>query len=379
MTDEAVRMLDIVAGFYEALDDAQAWNVAWLAVLRQFDARTGVLYLENPSDLEAGATFLSMPGFDRTAQALYGGHYINLDPYTAHARRGRDTAPFLSQDVIAPERFRETEVWVDFSSKYVGAFHVMAAAPPAGGGNAARAGIHRPHDAPLFTPDDLRRYATLMPHLSRALRLRTKLRQEARIADARSMALDDMTSAVVVVDGAARVITANAPAERLEADRMITLGRRGAELGLAGGADTRRLHRLIADAASGGAGGAMMASAAGSHAPFAVSVSRLPRSLAASLPTSVFEEWHPVIVIMRDVGTAVALDPNALTDLFGLTPVQAEIAMAIVAGATAEAIAEQRGRAVATVRTQVRQILHRTGADSTRQLVAILARLHRFR
>lgn len=82
---------------------------------------------------------------------------------------------------------------------------------------------------------------------------------------------------------------------------------------------------------------------------------------------------------MRDVGTAVALDANALMDLFGLTPVQTEIAMAIVAGATAEAVAEQRGRAVATVRTQVRQIPHGTGADSTRQLVANPARLHPFR
>ncbi len=68
-------------------------------------------------------------------------------------------------------------------------------------------------------------------------------------------------------------------------------------------------------------------------------------------------------------------DPQILRGLFGLTLAEAEVAQALMGGATKEAVAALRHSQVSTVRTQVRSILEKTGAANLRDLERILAGL----
>lgn len=123
----------------------------------------------------------------------------------------------------------------------------------------------------------------------------------------------------------------------------------------------------------------MMGTANDGSAPLAISVSLLPGSFGhASLATSLAPTL-PVLVMLRDVGTAVALDANALNSLFGLSAAECDVAVALAGGLAAEGIAEQRGRAMPTVRAQIRHILRKTGTQSVRHLAGMLARLDPFR
>jgi DNA-binding CsgD family transcriptional regulator len=62
-----------------------------------------------------------------------------------------------------------------------------------------------------------------------------------------------------------------------------------------------------------------------------------------------------------------------LIDLFGLTRSEAEVAVALAGGVTAEDVARIRRVSLDTVRTQIRTILRKTGAAGLRDFERIIA------
>lgn len=188
--------------------------------------------------------------------------------------------------------------------------------------------------------------------------------------------LDAMTYGIVVLDAQGRVVVFNAAAQASAAAGLFRLGRVGTEFRLPSKGETRRLGGLVAAAASSGAGGAMMATGRDGLMSLALLVSRLPGRLAPPHFLGGIGPDSLVLVVARDLAISVTLDPRALRSLFGLTHIESKIALAIGTGRSVEAIAEERARSVPTIRSQVRQILQKTGAESTRHLIAMLGRLH---
>jgi len=101
--------------------------------------------------------------------------------------------------------------------------------------------------------------------------------------------------------------------------------------------------------------------------------------LVAPLPTRL----HPVTVLAPALALVLITDPadspmlatQALPQLFGLAAAEASVALALAAGRSAEEIAGERTVSLPTVRTQIRQILAKTGALHVRDLVRLLAGL----
>jgi DNA-binding CsgD family transcriptional regulator len=81
------------------------------------------------------------------------------------------------------------------------------------------------------------------------------------------------------------------------------------------------------------------------------------------------------LVLITDPADGPVLAEPALQQLFGLTMAEAGVALALAAGRSAEEIAGARGVGLPTVRTQIRQILEKTGAGHLRDLVRLLAGL----
>jgi DNA-binding CsgD family transcriptional regulator len=81
------------------------------------------------------------------------------------------------------------------------------------------------------------------------------------------------------------------------------------------------------------------------------------------------------LVLITAPADAPELAESALQQLFALTAAEAGVALALAAGHSAEAIAVERGVSLPTVRTQIRQILEKTGALHLRDLVRLLAGL----
>ena len=62
-----------------------------------------------------------------------------------------------------------------------------------------------------------------------------------------------------------------------------------------------------------------------------------------------------------------------MRSLFDLTPSEARVARGLATGETLEEIAESGGVAISTVRSQLRQVLQKTGCTRQAEVVSLLA------
>jgi DNA-binding CsgD family transcriptional regulator len=79
-----------------------------------------------------------------------------------------------------------------------------------------------------------------------------------------------------------------------------------------------------------------------------------------------------VLVVFHDPEDTVRLDPQLLARLHRLTPAEALLASALAEGLTPQEFAASRGTSEATVRTQLKRLLEKTGTHRQPDLVRVL-------
>lgn len=359
--DEAIGLI------YRAVDEPALWGEALSAVLDMESAGTGSL---NTFDHTGSPTsFVWERGFSAEAQRLYGEYYHRVDPLGAIWQRPTHAAIF-GHDYVPAKAFERTEIWNDYSRVHLDAFHLLCASFPLLDGHLGAIGLHRGRSARAFGQADKDRLDRLLPHLQAALRLRQRLGP----SDGNGLGfavLDSLELAIVVARPDGAPVFANRAALASAALR-VGAGRR--PIGTAVAAEQRRLLAAIRDAATGGAGGAVLLNAAG-RAPVAALVAPLPPGLAEAMPGP----RGLALVALRTFDGARPTIADRLRQLFGLTGAEAELALALLAGQRPDEIAEARGVRISTVRFQLRAILDKTGTRGQSDLIRLLARLTPFR
>ncbi|QUS38772.1 LuxR family transcriptional regulator [Tardiphaga alba] len=81
------------------------------------------------------------------------------------------------------------------------------------------------------------------------------------------------------------------------------------------------------------------------------------------------------LLVITPVTTGKAPPVELLRSLFDLTASEARVARGLVAGQTLEEIAASGGVAISTIRTQVRQVLEKTGCTRQAEVVSLLANI----
>ncbi|MBS0430929.1 MAG: hypothetical protein JSS21_00765 [Proteobacteria bacterium] len=148
---------------------------------------------------------------------------------------------------------------------------------------------------------------------------------------------------------------------------------RGTYLTALSRSEMARLRLLTESAARGGAGGSMRVLGNGAEC-YAVLVSPLPRTLAAKAGNPGMVEGM-VLLLIRRMQRAPSLSPTMLCDIFDLSMAEADVAIALAGGASAESVARHRGVSLATVRSQVRSILAKSESDNLRAFERTMAGL----
>jgi DNA-binding CsgD family transcriptional regulator len=82
-----------------------------------------------------------------------------------------------------------------------------------------------------------------------------------------------------------------------------------------------------------------------------------------------------VLLAMNELFPTGAIPNVWLAQLFGLTPAESSVTNWLVSGRTMDEYAQDRGVSLATVRSQLKTVLAKTGMSRQVQLVAALARL----
>jgi DNA-binding CsgD family transcriptional regulator len=196
-----------------------------------------------------------------------------------------------------------------------------------------------------------------------------QVRERLRLADvgAGFAALDALAIGAVICDRAGRILFANRAAEAAAAGGAgIVLGDARRGIGALHGEETKALAYLIADVVDGGAGGGTTLSGEDGARLFV---------LVAPLPSRLADEPGRVLVTMRPAAAAPTFGCEILVRLFGLTPAEAALALALFAGRSVAEIMEGRGVTENTVRTQLASILRKTDTANQRDLVRLIGLL----
>lgn len=207
----------------------------------------------------------------------------------------------------------------------------------------------------------------LRPHLGRAALMAARLELERIRASVALLATIGLPAAVLTVSG--RVVAANALLDALQGQ---VIPRAFGCLGF---------HEPAADALLQAVLSRKDPAAGGSSIPLPALDER-PPAVAHVLPMrgmarELFANAHTLVVVTPLTGGA-APDADLLGGLFDLTPAEARVARGLAEGRTLDHIAAAAGTSLATVRTQLRHVMGKTGTSRQAEIVALLAGARRF-
>ena len=190
-----------------------------------------------------------------------------------------------------------------------------------------------------------------------------RLWQRLRGAEAQAALMRDALGPCLVTDGAGRLLLVSPAAEQAAPAARLRLGAQ--RLGAADAALEARLLALVARTAAGGPGGTLPlpTTGAGSGATI-LRVSRLGGAAA---------EQGPPFRVLVELATGRALLPSeeTLRLAYGLSASEAGVARMAARGMRAAQIAWARGTSLATVRTQLRAVLEKSGAAGLPEFIAM--------
>ncbi|KQV85893.1 hypothetical protein ASD15_30180 [Massilia sp. Root351] len=216
--------------------------------------------------------------------------------------------------------------------------------------------------------------STFLPHLERALQMRSRLAHNDLAEHCSVAALDALATAVVLLDAGLTVLYANGAAGRVfGAESPLQL--RGARLAQTAsrGAQTlahmvRRAVRCLEPGALGGPAQApqSLCLPRGGHLPLTLSVA--PFMLAGGRTGG----GRPCAIVMARDPETVTASAEVLQQLFELTPAEAAVSRALAAGASLEDIATATGVTVNTVKTHLHRVYGKTSTRRQGELIALI-------
>ncbi len=232
----------------------------------------------------------------------------------------------------------------------------------------------RPWSLGPYTPTERAMAHTLLPHLRRSTAVARRLREAGSLAAAGLEAMDQIGAAVLLLDRLGRLVHRNRAGAAMLASGD---GLGVSPLGLVASslAANQQLQAAIAAASAqpGRAGSAVLPRPSG-QPPLSVTVLPLSPDLQVSFMARPGAPAVLVSITEPQAGPA-ALHPG-IAQLFGLTAAEAALAARLMAGSTLQEVSAERGRSIATVRSQLAGLLSKTQTRRQTELVALLIRLH---
>ena len=182
-------------------------------------------------------------------------------------------------------------------------------------------------------------------------------------------AMNALSTGIALLDQRAYMLFANATAERLHKQRGVFKAATPLTLTLCDPESNETLRTAIAGACLGTSAALQLRD---SNANPVISAVVLPLSSSQWTTSS----KRPVVLLaMNELTRSRSIPDRWLSQLFGLTPTESSVTNWLVAGRSIDEYAQHRGVSLATVRSQLKAVLSKTGMSRQAQLVAALSRL----
>lgn len=356
----------IVPLIYESAAGTRAWEDVVQALVEFLDSQLGFITL---SYLASGrGEVVASHGLPPEFNALWEERYaINEWVHLAagqppgqvlHAARDAPVAALLDtpmgRDLLAPQQLTDgIGVKLTDSPLFVGAISTYS-----------REGI-LPERA-------LDRLDFLTPHLARALALHQRFAALTTQSRAFERSIDDLGTGIVYFEASGRVLHANAMARSL-AEQHDGFAIDGGRLSFSERAMGQRLAEAVAQATSPQPGhvtrGFFRVARPSGRRPYhavVVPAANAPGGLAGAAEDA-------LALWLSDPDQTFAPNPEAISDLLGLTPAEARITAALVAGRSLLEYAREVGITENTARSTLKHVFAKTDTRSQADLVRLVS------
>jgi DNA-binding CsgD family transcriptional regulator/PAS domain-containing protein len=353
----------LVESLYESILEPSLWPQTLIEFARQFGAMGGQFFVwDARKDKWPFVTFGGLPMDDVD---VYEAYYASIDPRREHVMRARVGDWMLCHRQFDDHFIARSEFYQDFllpgGTRFGAATRLIDE-----NDKSALIALVRPIGAQPFGAEDEQRLVKLTPHLQRVARLHMKLAAESEKAGLLESLVGALSDALVTATADGTVRYCNAAAEARFRLPHFPLAVKNGVL-VAKDQNAAALLRLRLVAAVQGVGGAV--SLAFPRSPLQV-VHLTLCPLSVRLNAMRHESEPQVLILMTDPSKPGLPSAETLQLLFGLTSAEAKLALALAGGKSLEEHAVEARIAMSTVRTQLSNILSKTGARRQGEVVS---------
>lgn len=352
----------LVGAIYQAALEPELWESVMIRIADLIQAVGGHYFI---ADIQSGGlAFSSVGRLPLAGEQDYAEHYHAINPnvkalFNMPAGQWAYSHKFFDEAFVRRDEFHQ-----DFLRPH-GVKWMTGNSLAQTGPWVSVLSFIRSSSKEVFHEDEVLLLQRLTGHLQRAAQLMHKtlhLQQQAEIG---TDALNQLDLALAVCDGFGAIRFANPAAEAILRQGEGLCGLKGQLTSLD---DNGQLRRLLDEACSRGHGGAL-ALARPFRKPLHIMVTPLAPHAAGLNP------WQRplALVLICDPDRQPVIAEHQLSALFRFTPAESRLAQALLGGAELTEYAGTNGLSVATVRTQLRALLSKTGTRRQAELVRLLA------
>lgn len=374
LSDDFGRLDRLLGAIYEGPMETPPWQTA-LQQMRDVLSASHVTLMLRPPSQDSGGVMINTGSTQQQHVDSYENHFFALDPFVRLAEGEVATA-----EELLGKQWLQSQIYLEFM-KAIDVRHLLGADIYTKEGIECRLRVTRSHDAPPFSADDKALVSFILPHLKRSIQLHARLDLLECERQLFAGTVNRMLLGMVSYAHNGTIIEMNQEARRIlaEKDGMWLAGN---NICLEVSHESRELQRMIRQALSGTSGQTAAGAAAGTPAVVeGLSVTRPSGRaklgvLVRPIPMGRWSESRQrpaVAVFLRDPESNVAQPSNELLRrLFGLTRMEAQLAMLLAEGLTLDEAAEKMDVRRNTARTHLRSIFCKTGVTRQTMLVRLL-------
>ncbi len=285
------------------------------------------------------------------------------DPWTKASRRWRAGRFMLSVDAIPNAALEKMAFYQDLCVPH-GLRDAMGACLFRDDNHYVTFGLMRPQKAKGNGEREAARVRPLVSHLTSAMRVRIALQAQQPTPISARVPMNGLPFAALLVDKRGRVLELNDRADALLQDGQLLAVRQG-ELAVAASLEHRRWLAALEQATR---------VIDPQSTTVAITVRRRSAWLIITPAGRATHEPCAFVHVLEEQYSAVP-SGQALRAMFGLTPAETLVAVAIAQGYTPNEIAAQHALALSTVRSQLSAVLRKTRTTRQADLVRLFTRL----
>ncbi len=297
-----------------------------------------------------------------------------LDPHLNRQHQAPEGRASLGRDLVPLEELQASDYYNEFG-RHFGLFQMLGSVMIRNQEAVSALGLFRSEQDALYSDREARILDIFLPHVRRSLNLYGRLQVQNGKTQVLQSSIDTLSSAIILVNDTGKVIFLNAAANRLIKRRPELAVRRG-KLHAKSHADTVQLEHLTRRATGSDGqrpiGGAVAVQRADGGPPLQIIAAPVSPDNRTMLTSSV---GAVALVVIHDPNEQAYIPQEMIRTMFGLTPAEAELLLALSHGQTPKQYSDEHHVTVNTARTHLKSLFAKTQTAKQSDLVRLMSGL----